>query len=234
MDFTHRPLGRNTRNQNEHILKYPYSAVAPPTVDYVYNILRLPKWHKEHDQGSEGACVGFGTSMMMSLVNRKRYDPWWLWRRARLTDGWPDNDDLSESEGTWVNSACEVLRTEGHVIYNTSNPDITQGISKYRWATTVDQMRTALASGIPISIGIDWYSNFDEPVYKNQQYWIGLGDLGSIRGGHCVCIYGASDPKQAFRVKNSWGSSYPQVWLPYKVMQKLLYQEGEACLITDR
>ena len=29
--------------------------------------------------GPEGACVGFGCSRMMSLLNRKRYDARWLW-----------------------------------------------------------------------------------------------------------------------------------------------------------
>ena len=32
-----------------------------------------------YDQGREGACVGFGCSRMMSLLNRKRYDARWLW-----------------------------------------------------------------------------------------------------------------------------------------------------------
>jgi hypothetical protein len=41
----------------------------------------------------------------------------------------------------------------------------------------------------PVVIGVNWYSNFDNPVQdSNGHYWIGRGNLGSIRGGHCVCL----------------------------------------------
>jgi hypothetical protein len=49
-----------------------------------------------------------------------------------------------------------------------------------------------------------------------------------------VCVYGASDRRQAFAVKNSWGRSYPLAWLPYEVMVELLREDGEATVITDR
>src|SRR5215217_1884183 len=35
-------------------------------------------WWIFYDQGHEGACVGEGESRMMSLINRRRYDPLWL------------------------------------------------------------------------------------------------------------------------------------------------------------
>jgi hypothetical protein len=41
----------------------------------------------------------------------------------------------------------------------------------------------------PVVIGVNWYSNFDHPVRDSRgRWWIGKGDLGRIRGGHCVCI----------------------------------------------
>lgn len=41
----------------------------------------------------------------------------------------------------------------------------------------------------PVVLGINWYSNFDNPVKdRSGYYWIGNGNLGSIRGGHCVCL----------------------------------------------
>lgn len=49
----------------------------------------------------------------------------------------------------------------------------------------------------PVVWGINWYSNFDDPVEKYVagiepgaqeyiEYWIGEGDLGSVRGGHAI------------------------------------------------
>jgi hypothetical protein len=35
-------------------------------------------------------------------------------------------------------------------------------------------------------------------------------------------------------VKNSWGRAYPLVWLPYAAMERLLKEDGEATLVTDR
>ena len=42
----------------------------------------------------------------------------------------------------------------------------------------------------PVVIGINWYSAFDSPVQDDQgKFWIGRdGNLGSVRGGHCVCL----------------------------------------------
>jgi hypothetical protein len=246
-------LGRRIPTDWKHVEKFPFSTVAPTTVDSVENVLKLPVWHWSHNQGQNGACEGFGNSMMMAVANivqrrlaglrpfGQRYDAWWLWDQAKLVDEWADTNP-GDDNGTSGRAACDVLRTLGHVkVPNSSNersanpqPDLQYGIAANRWATTVDEMRTAISSNLPIAIGVNWYSNFDNPVKKGGYWWIGQSALGSIRGGHCVCVYGASDRKQAFRVKNSWGRDYPLIWLPYETMQTLLNEEGESALITDR
>jgi hypothetical protein len=192
--------------------------------------------------------------MMMSILNsyqRKvaktkpytvRYDSWWLWDRAKEIDYWSDTNP-GDDNGTSVSASMDILRTLGHVRQPKTtisgravdpSPRSAEGIAANRWATNVDEMRTALAAGIPISIGVNWYANFDRPTGSGREQWIGVGDLGRKRGGHCVCIYGASDRRQAFRVKNSWGKAYPLVWLPYNTMQRLLDEDGESTLVTDR
>jgi hypothetical protein len=135
-----------------------------------------------------------------------------------------------------------MLRSVGHkLLHNHAHehaPLIEDGIHEYRWATTVDDVRTCIAAGVPVTLGIDWMSNFDEPVRKgNGSWWIGEGDLGRVRGGHAIACYGASDRRQAVRLTNSWGKTWPLVWLSYDVLQKLLdgiQQPGEAAIITDR
>lgn len=73
-------------------------------------------------------------------------------------------------------------------------------------------MRFSLKNAASIAIGVNWYSNFDAPQQDSfGNWWIGQGNLGAIRGGHCLTVFGASDSKQAFKLKNSWGASYPQV-----------------------
>lgn len=41
----------------------------------------------------------------------------------------------------------------------------------------------------PVVLGVNWYEAFDRPVKdKRGRQWIGLEDLGRIRGGHAVCL----------------------------------------------
>jgi hypothetical protein len=150
-------------------------------------------WMNFYNQGQEGACVGFGESRMMSLLNRKRYNARWLWQRARLTDEWPDNDDLSDpNQGTSVNAGLAILMNEGHERYNADAPNLADGISAFRWATTVDEILVTLDSPI---------------AYKLE----------------------------AVPFLNSWGADYPHItWMPATVLQRLLSEDGEAGIVTDR
>lgn len=232
-----RPLGRREPQDFDHVEQYPFTALRPSAPERVEETIALPWWHWDWDQGWEGACVGFGTSMMMSLLNSgRRYDPRWLWSEAKEVDEWPDTNP-GDDNGTSVRAACDVLRDEGHVrVYRGKayDPAVAEGISTNRWAQSVDEIRAAIAEGIPVTLGIDWYTNFDRPEKIGTSYWIGHGNLGTIRGGHAVCAYGASDAKQAVKIKNSWGRDFPLAWLPYDVLGDLLLDGGEACLVTDR
>lgn len=257
-------LGRKIPPNFNHVEKWPVKTVTPKTVQTVNKILRLPNWHWTHDQGQEGSCVGHGTGMERAITNTtqnfllnvlgvktRRYDTIWIWNRAKAVDPWPDTNP-GDDNGTSVHAAYDVMRLEGpvrvksmHIVNDKpvpikadSSPTFKDGALVNRWATSVDEMRTCLSQGLPVTIGINWYENFDNPTpiggQRRADFTIGKGNLGQIRGGHCVCIYGASDTRQAFRVKNSWGRSYPLVWLPYTTMQRLLNEDGEATVVVDR
>lgn len=181
--------------------------------------------------------MGFGCSMMMSILNGRRYDPRWLWDRAKEVDEWPDTNP-GDDNGTSVRAACDVLRTKGHVrVYGGRDQAVNpaDGISANRWALSVDEMRSSIKAGIPVTIGIDWVSAFDDPTPKGREWWIGGPgwDRTRVRGGHCVCVYAASDRREAFKFKNSW-LGWPLCWLPYGAMELLLARDGEACLVSDR
>jgi hypothetical protein len=160
-------------------------------------------WWDFYDQGREGACVGFGCSRMMSLLNRKRYDARWLWDWAKMTDEWPQTNP-GDDEGTSVRAACEILRVRGHVPWQSAyagrdhaardleTPSSDDGVMTYRWARSVDQVHDVLKSP-------------------------------------------ASDRLGAVRILNSWGRDYPhRVWMPDETLQRLIDEDGEVALITDR
>lgn len=228
-----------------------------PTVE---RTLELPSWHWTHDQGQNGACVGHGSAMERAIRQRYegkylkrlprytvRFDPWFIWDNAKKIDEWPDTNP-GDDNGTSVRAGYDVLRDRGapriglqsegdyQGPYNHGDKptDPTAKVDVNTWATTIDEMRACIYRYQPVTIGINWYSNFDTPTtHHDGTHWIGEGDLGSVEGGHCICIYGASDRRQAFRVKNSWGESYPLVWLPYATMERLLSEDGEATVAVD-
>lgn len=260
--FHDRPLGRREPKDFGHISKYGFAALSPRTISKVEKRLILPRWHWSHDQGYEGSCVGHGAVMERAITNTlqnrmlsivmpsRRYDPISLWRAAKAIDEWTDT--LPEDDnGTSVRAVYDILRMQGcsrvrgmklidgvPTPFGFKPPDVAEGVETNRWATTVDEIRYAISVGIPVTIGVNWYEGFDEPErirYTSSRvddWHISL--RGRSRGGHCVTIYGASDARNAFRIKNSWGKQYPLVWLSYDSMNRLLREYGEACLVTDR
>jgi hypothetical protein len=163
-----------------------------------------------------------------------RYESRWLYLEAQKIDEW---DDTPPEEGTSVRAGCEVLRSVGHRRWQPGSlqePRLVHGVDAYRWATTVDEVRAAIYSNAAVAIGVAWYSSFDHPIQRDKELWIELSADAWVRGGHCTALYRMSDRRQAFRMMNSWGQDYPPVWVPYDVMQRLLNENGEAALITDR
>jgi len=131
-------------------------------------------WWKFYDQGAEGACVGFGWSRCMTILNGgEHYAARWLWDRAKETDEWPETEPGDDARAT-----CTAARSDG--------------IVRYRWATSVDQVHLMLQNGKANRLG-------------------------------------------AVPVLNSWGTNYPhRVWMPDDVLARLIKEDGEVAIPTDR
>lgn len=241
-------LGRRIPSDFEHTRKYPLRLLTPQTVERVERT--IPLWPSGADlplrvfynQGQEGACTGFSASWLMTMLNRRKYAARWLYQEAQKIDEW---DDTPPAEGSSVRAVFDVLRERGHrrswagLMLPVSLND---GIAANRWSTTVDEMRTSIALSTPGVLGINWYQNFETPVRHNGDYWIGINpfngtpltELGRVRGGHAIVFRGASDQRQAILLTNSWGASYPDVYVPYAVIQRLIDESGECGIVTDR
>jgi hypothetical protein len=231
-------LGRRPPTDRRHEALYPLRAALPETVETVERVLTINyEYRPRYDQGSEGACVGFACSWAMSFLNRRFYDARWLYKTAQIIDEW-DGENYS---GTSVRAGMDVLRETGHrrIIGERTLPiQPTHGIQSNYWTSNVDGVRTAIAAGVPVVLGVDWMSAFDRPEQKyTNEWWIGRADLGRVRGGHAICCYGASDRREAVKLVNSWGLRYPPVWMPYTTLQRVLdgiQSPGDAAVIIDR
>lgn len=162
------------------------------------------EWWEFYDQGREGACVGFGWSRCMTILNDGlSYSARWLWDRSKEIDQWPETNP-GDDNGTSVRSAGEILRDSGHVGWQDEyadddhterddyTPDHQQGISSFVWAQSVAEVHEV---------------------------------LGNER----------ADELEAVPMLNSWGLSYPhRTWMPDAVLERLMDEQGEVAIPTDR
>jgi hypothetical protein len=131
------------------------------------SIVDTAGWYTYYDQGNEGSCVGFSSSRMMSLLNRKRYDAEWLYHEAQRLDEWPGED----YDGTSVRAGMDVLRTEGHrrkLGPFTLPVEAGNGISANYWATNVVEVLACLhddVNGDAVTLVNSWGRSYPHYVH---------------------------------------------------------------------
>lgn len=165
----------------------------------------LTGWWEFYNQIREGACVGMAWSRAMSILNRVRYSGRWHWDRCKELDQWRETNP-GDNNGTSVRAGGEVLIRLGHVPWS---PRLANG----------DGSHIARAGYVPrATAGIHtfrWARSVDD-IHAV---------LGNVR----------ADKLGAISILNSWGKSWPRrVWLPDSVMDRLLREQGEAAVPTDR
>lgn len=182
------------------------------------------------DQGSEGACVGFGWTADLlcepvapteqpSVRDAERY-ALEHYRRAKAVDEWPGED----YSGTSVLAGAKVLKRDGH-------------ISEYRWCFSVRDVRDAVITEGPVVLGVPWH----EGMYETRPDGL-VTVTGDRVGGHCIVVTGydpaldlgdGEGPREVFRWRNSWGESYGvggSAYVAYSDLGSLLSGQGEACV----
>lgn len=236
-DFSTRPLGWHPPANREQVARFP----ALLSADRKRPTSVLHKVGVRYNQGTEGACVGMGVAAWCSAYDYAlaakgaRYDALSIYNEAKKIDEYPGEN----YSGTSVDAGLQVARTIGAPRLGTTKH---LWISEYRWAGTVEDILNHVAFIGPVVIGMDWYTNFDQPkahsfgAGKRQNYFIGEGDLGTVRGGHCIALIGYYRNRAGTEwvmFQNSWGFDYPQVWMPVTTLQQL-WAGGtmEAGLVT--
>ena len=178
------------------------------------------------NQGREGACVGFSWSHELAArpypVEGITDDTaFYVYREAQKIDEWPGED----YSGTSVLAGAKVVTTQGY-------------IKEYRWAFGIDDLVRAVAFKGPAVLGINWYTGMMRPTSDGQ-----LKPTGQVEGGHAILAPRVTGPRYYIRsmrnrvyLYNSWGNNegWPWAWMTREDMERLLHEQGEACVPVVR
>ena len=192
----------------------------PTNISYEYLFFPI------ENQGQTPCCVTFAvTSIVEALIHKHTGEHFAISKRAlySLAKHKYEPDQLNE-DGLADDSALSVLRDIGHVLeddlpFGTPTmkdllslvPDSiirrTHDLSGFmRVENDAEHMMAALHEHGPLVVGMKWYKDWEDRVGDDG---IMPDDLTEgIDGGHCIAIVGYSKTKNAFRLRNSWGTDW--------------------------
>src|SRR6266568_6038145 len=84
----------------------------------------------------------------------------------------------------------------------------------------VQHAKSAILQGWPVNFGFTVYENFEN--LETAQTGHMKMPKGAVVGGHAVWAWAYDDSKEAFRIRNSWGSEWGiggDFWMPYEYFQ---------------
>lgn len=201
-------------------------AALPPSVD-----LR-ETWWKVGDQGSTGACVGWGTAEAVlrwhfvkanRIAQNESLSPRFIWMAAKETDEFNDRPStFIESDGTSLKAALDVARKFGVVkdsVLPFSSGKLYKGeantfyaiaaqfkiASYFNFFKNLAQWRTWLATTGPILVALNIDSTWDNAA--STQGNLDTFKPATVRGGHCVAVVGYRADGR-FIIRNSWNTTW--------------------------
>lgn len=193
----------------------PLLASTEPRKEYAY-------WHGSAflDQGSTSMCVEYAWHhyVQAGRVRPRAKYPYWTvgepYHAMQKIDEWPGED----YDGTSVRAGAKLMQEMGF-------------ITEYRWAWDLETVVDAVTRLGPVVVGTNWYDDMFDPDQRGI-----VRATGYNLGGHAWLIDGANRKHGMARAKNSWGRSWGKngrFWIPFEDLEKLINEDGEACLSVE-
>lgn len=200
----------------------------PASVDLRDNM--PPIW----DQGQLGSCTSFGIARSLQYAQNKAglpsFEPSHLF--IYYNERWEEGT-ISQDSGAAIRDGIKSCNVYGFAPESLWPYDINKFTEKppqtaYDAATkdrihfyasidnsNINNVKLALVHQYPVVFGFTVYQNFED--YQAGQVLTLPTNLDPL-GGHCTCIAGYDDGKNAFLVANSWGTSWGDggyFWISY-------------------
>lgn len=225
-------------------LKYDLSPLFPPVGNQEY----------------QGSCVAFASGYYLKsyqehLERKTEYSEDTIFSPAFIYNQWKVTEDCGS--GMYFYQALDALKDYGVVSlkdmpYNpadcTTQPseELKEKALQNKiesWSpldlNDLKNFNKFISLNIPIFIGITVKNEFNG-CWVGTPAWIDYKREGKLNeftgesiGGHAVVIVGYDDYKQAFKIINSWGTTFCDngyVWIDYEALKTVMY---EAYVLTD-
>lgn len=217
------------RDDAPRINTFPITAVAdqPDVRDWVYQpaliqlktSLRVPAKLTILNQGTEGACTGFGLAAVINLLNKKRKNPIivsprMLYEMAKKFDEWEGEEYSGSScrgaiQG-WANmGVCEEElwpyspENPGHLSVNAAKNARSNTIGAYyRLTARISDYHAALNETGAIFCSANVHEGWSDPMAKTGE----IPFRSKMIGGHAFALIGYNS--RGFWVQNSWGEDW--------------------------
>ncbi|MBI4845050.1 MAG: C1 family peptidase [Candidatus Omnitrophica bacterium] len=215
----------------------------PKKIDYT------AKFSPVRDQGDEGTCVGFASTVGMKeyqeLLDYEKLvelSPRFVYSECKKIDGMP------QAEGTTIRAAMQVLEDKGVCRenfwpYQPRQKDKAKKnaaadakkfcIKTYARILNLNELRLSLATKGPCVIGVEVFEGMMGtktglvPMPKKNE---------NTLGGHAICPVGYDDTKKLVKFKNSWSDKWGQKgygFLPYAYIENYMMDAWSSVDIED-
>jgi C1A family cysteine protease len=177
-----------------------------------------------YDQGELGSCTAQAGAAVLDIAHHVAAKS--FFGPSRLFIYWYERfleGAVNEDSGASIRDSVKVMAKYGACKETTVPYDVTKFTAKpsraadkealgyqvtsyARVAQSLNSLKSALAAGKPVTIGISIYESFE----SERAAKTGIVPLPNVRkekllGGHAVVLVGYDDDAKTFLVRNSWG-----------------------------